>query len=289
MSTFPKTKLTTAIEPMSKNQDYVCSGVGKDVETKEHFEWVMLNDGHGTNTCIQALRNMSIVKKTELIAQRHPVEALAADLDASGHILKWESSGATAVIVKRFATRIECICAGDSRCMVFENQSLVYTSTPHNAANPSERMRVAALGASFEDFSEIQLTSETTMTLKPSLYTVFRPLHPAQGRQLLAPTQSLGHNSKTGYAPEYFRLDVVQGTRYRIVLGSDGLFDMLMLDHAPDLQNLADPSLVAQDICNWAKTRWLQTWHGHFSDGTRETFAFRKEQCDDISVAIMDI
>lgn len=289
MSSLPETRLTTAIEPMAKNQDYVCSGVGKDAETMEDFEWVMLNDGHGTNTCIHALRNLSMEKKTELIAQCHPVEALAAHLDATGNIMAWESSGATAVIVKRFATRVECICAGDSRFIVFENQSLVYASTPHNATNPSERSRVAALGATFDNSTEIQLTSETTMTLKPSLYTVFRPLHPAQGRQLLAPTQSLGHNSKTGFAPEYYRFDVVEGTRHRILVGSDGLFDMLLLDHAPDLQKLADPTLLAQDICNWAKSRWLQTWHGHFPDGARETFSFRKEQCDDISVAIMDI
>jgi serine/threonine protein phosphatase PrpC len=274
--------MSHAVEQMTvKGQDYVCQGTGADSITGENFQWIMLNDGHGENVCINFIRTMSQEKKNELISNRQPIEALAAYIDKNAFILPRESSGATCVIVKCYLTRVECISAGDSQFLVFKNGELIYTSKEHNCKNEAERQRLTEMGYGFVPSSNIKLLSENTLTMAESGYIRF-----SDGKQL-ACTQALGHNSKTGYNPETYEFPLLEGDTYRVVLGSDGVFDMTMLENSQDIQDLL--TKTSRELCSKIVSRWLQEWEAHLPDKAPQKFRYQKNECDDVSVATVDI
>jgi serine/threonine protein phosphatase PrpC len=274
--------MSHAVEQMTeKGQDYVCQGTGTDQITGEKFIWTMLNDGHGSDTCINFIRSIPQEKKDDLIGNLDPIHALADYIDRIASIPKSESSGATCVILKCFKDRVECISAGDSQFLVFKNSELIYTSKEHNCQNEDERQRLTEKGYSFISSQNIKLLSETTLTSVESGYACF------QDGTHLACTQALGHNSKTGYLPETYTFQLIPGETYRIVLGSDGVYDMTMLDNRQDIQDLL--TKTSRELCSKTVSRWLQEWEAHLPDKAPQKFKYARHDCDDVSVAIVDI
>jgi len=273
--------ISSAFEQMSKGQDYVCNGKGVDSHTGEEFEWALLNDGHGTNTCIQFIRSIPIEKKSELMGTLEPIHAFAKHIDDSRKIHPWDSTGATVLITKCYKDRIVCLSSGDSQFMVFKDGDLIHISKEHNTSNQEERQRIIEKGYKIEPSSAFKLLSESTMTSASAEYIIF-----PNDQRKLACTQALGHNSRTGYFPEKIVIPLEGGSSYRIVMGSDGIFDMTMLENKEDIQFLQTKS--SQEICNKSTNRWLQEWVGHMPDGSIEKFKWDKINCDDISVIVID-
>ena len=274
--------MSHAVEQMTeKGQDYVCQGTGTDQITGEKFIWTMLNDGHGSDTCINFIRSIPQEKTDDLIGNLDPIHAIADYIDKNACILPRESSGATCVIVKCFKDRVECISAGDSQFLVFKNGELIYTSKEHNCKNEAERQRLTTMGYNFVPSSNIKLLSENTLTMAESGYVSF-----SDGKQL-ACTQALGHNSKTGYNPETYKFPLLEGDTYRVVLGSDGVFDMTMMENSQDIQDLL--TKTSQELCKKTVSRWLQEWEAHLPDKAPQKFRYQKHDCDDVSVATVDI
>jgi serine/threonine protein phosphatase PrpC len=106
------------------------------------------------------------------------------------------------------------------------------------------------------------------------------------GKQL-ACTQALGHNSKTGYNPETYKFPLVEGETYRVVLGSDGVFDMTMLENSQDIQDLL--TKTSRELCSKIVSRWLREWEAHLPDKAPQKFRYQRHECDDVSVATVDI
>jgi serine/threonine protein phosphatase PrpC len=278
--------MSFALRQFRSGQDYISNGTGNDVESGESFQWVMLNDGHGTDSCINFIRNIPTDKKSELIGQPEPVTAIAKFIDDSKCVSIDEtrnideSSGATLVILKCYNDRAVLITSGDSQGMVFKNGELVHITKEHNGLNDSEVKRLSDLGVRFAPSKNIKVVSETVLTEVPALYAVFKY------NNHLATTQALGHNSKTGYAPDVTIIPFEENSVYKFVLGSDGLFDMMMLDNDSDIQKLK--TKTCQDICDWAVSRWLQVWSPHVEDSP-DKFSYSSEHCDDVSVAVIDV
>jgi len=274
--------IETAIEQLSKGQDYVCKGTGIDRQTGEPFEWAMLNDGHGTNTCINFIRSIRMEKKSELIGAAEPIQEIAKYIDNSRVIFPSDSTGATVVIVRYYKDRIECFNSGDSQFMVFKNNELFHISKEHNSSNLEERKRVIAKGCLFVPSTSIKMLSETEIASAATEYMVF----PTDTRKL-APTQALGHNSRTGYLPEKLVIPLEEGMSYRVVMGSDGMFDMTMLENPDDVEYLK--TRTCNEILNKAVGRWLQEWSGHMGDGIIQKFKWLRQHCDDVSVVVVDV
>jgi len=265
-----------------KGQDYCCTGAGRDVDTGEPFRYIMVNDGHGTDSCIFFIRGISDSKKAELLGSRDPVEALAKHITDSGCVSRGESSGATLVLVKLYADRAVCLTCGDSKLVVFKDGALLHETVEHDGFNEEERARVTALGVTFEKSSNFRLLSENLMTAAPSLYCLF-----GDGNRL-APTQALGHNSKTGYKPSVYVVPYEADSSYRFVLGSDGLFDMIVKDCDADMDRLRCMS-NAREIVDYYVARWQQRWGVLLGDGSRTSQKFNKRDCDDVVVAVVEL
>lgn len=275
------TLITSAIEQMCKGQDYICNGDGKDAISGQPFQWVMLNDGHGSDSCINFIRSIPDLKKSELIGHPDPIASLVQYIEDSGCVGQNESSGATAVIMKKYSDRVECINCGDSQFVVFKDDDLIHISKEHNYKNKSERARLFEKGIGFVPSKTVKFLGDGKLMGDYSEYVALT------FNNRLACTQALGHNSKTGYAPDKFVLRFETGSTYRILMGSDGLFDMMMLDTPTDINLLQ--TMSSQELCDFVVSRWLQEWEAEMPDGRLCRFKYSREECDDVSVAIIDI
>lgn len=275
-------KIEHAVVQMSKGQDYVCNGNGINPISGEKFQWIMLNDGHGTDSCINFIRSMSIEKKTELISQSDPIRAIASYIDTSWCVTPFELSGSTAIILKCYKDRAECITCGDSQAIIFKDGKIMHITKEHNYTNREERIRIINdMGYGFTSSNGIKIVGEFELEHMNTEYVNFND------GKMLACTQALGHNSKTGYNPSTFIFKYEENASYRVVIASDGLFDMLMLDNENDIQILK--TKTSKKICEWIVDRWLHEWTAYFRPGILSKFNYKREDCDDISVAIAEI
>jgi serine/threonine protein phosphatase PrpC len=271
-----------AIQQMASGQDYVCTGTGVDSETGESFDYTMLNDGHGGDFCINYIRGMSANEKAECIGSPDPIRALVAKIDGSGCVPIYKSSGATAVILKCYADRAQVITCGDSQAVIFKDGAVMHITQEHNSTHQEERVRVTASGKNyFVQSSNVRLVSDTEMELVQAEYLSF------PNGSMLACTQALGHNSITGYAPASFTFVYQQGVSYKVVLASDGVFDMMIPESENDMEMLRKST--SQEICDWTVARWLQEWRYKDHNGNWNRQQYKRENCDDVSVAIARI
>jgi serine/threonine protein phosphatase PrpC len=269
------------VQQMFKGQDLIRQG------TVGEMKWVMLNDGHGSDACINCLRSLPQDQLDKIIASSTPIESLATKIDETIKITQKDLSGATCVIARIYPSHIELISSGDSQFIVFKNRELIYVSKEHNCKSNNECERLAKRGFTFKPSTNIKVLSETTITTTPAGYAVFPKKSLFENDKMLACTQALGHNSLTGYNPEVYSFPFVLGETYRVVLGSDGLYDMTMMDDAQDIQYLC--TKTSQEICDKAVNRWRQEWEAHLPDKNPQKIQFDRDNHDDVSVAVLDI
>ena len=268
-----------ATEQMSRKQDYVISG------DNDNFFWIFLADGHGTDSCIYCIRTLSKTTLNEIFQAEDPILSLAKYIDAHADIDSDELSGATAIVIKVFPDRAECFSSGDSQFVVFQDNALVHLSRKHDGQNEDERLRVEQLGGTFVSVRTIDIRSTTELCARHVDYAVFP--HLEGSNRMLACTQAVGHNSQTGLSPEKFVIPLKDASTYRFLAGSDGFFDMVYWKDFGDIMRLQNLS-SSRDLCNWSMGRWLQSWDA-VVDGTPKKIQFERHECDDISVALIDI
>jgi hypothetical protein len=106
----------------------------------------------------------------------------------------------------------------------------------------------------------------------------------------LAITQALGHNGITGYAPDVKTLPIQRGRRYRIVVGSDGFWDMVIHTDMVDVSRLGAWS--CGELCDMAAARWKQPWTV-VDENLQVRYEFEGFQkhtdWDDVAVSTVDI
>jgi serine/threonine protein phosphatase PrpC len=234
----------------------------------------MVTDGHGDDDCITALRNIPTKDLDLIIGKRRPINIFADCLQNC-------KGGATMCLVKIFNDRIECINCGDSRVAVFKDGELVFMSIEHNWKNQDERKRLAELDTSitFTPSNDIVVVNEKEMVSCYSEYTTWK-----NGNRL-APTQALGNLGKTGCAPDHTVIPIYKNSNYKVVIGSDGIWDMFIRDDPLDLLKLY--KMTVYHAIDFIKSRWLQEWREYGKESKK--WIFEPTECDDMSIVIADI
>jgi serine/threonine protein phosphatase PrpC len=278
-------EIDMGVAQLCKGQDQTYSGVFIDEETHEEGKWAMITDGHGSNTCINFLRSIKQAKLNEIIGTRSPVETMAKYINQNAKIGKYESSGATMCLVKIYKDRIVCINCGDSRVIVYKNNESVFISKEHNSFNMNERRRIEACypGVKIDKTTNIKIISENKMIGIVGEYIDF-----PSGTRLMT-SQALGHNGNTGYAPDYETIYYDENDSIKIIIGSDGLWEMVLKDNKEEISKLAN--MHCKDILDFAVKRWLQEWE-MYTDINAETFikcSYNENQCDDVGIVTVDI
>ena len=219
-------------------QDYAVCGYTYE------SQYVAVFDGHGSNTCIDYVRSLDM----DVIMESANPMLVLWDL-----VMKLSTfrSGTTASIARITGTSIEIWSMGDSEMHVFINGDRTYSTDVHTFTNAAEIERTRSLVTQIRSVTAPFPVSDTHVEM------VLSPVGDFKTGESLVPSQSLGHNGMTGFAPCTTRLEFKPTDKVRIVGGSDGLFDMLV--------NVSTGS--ARELVVEAERRWRMKWD--FCDGTR--------------------
>ena len=281
--------MTEHVVGLCKNQDYTITGQGE--LNGKLFDFGVLLDGHGTNNFIDIMR---IQNWKAIMSSEDPWDALYYILKEIKFPINI-SSGSTLLMMRAFEDKIETISVGDSQIVIFKNDEYIYGTTPHNRKNLSEVQRI--LKHPYYTTSKRQrnpipsICSSTSIRTVPAEYNYFV-------NTTLAMTQALGHNNITGYAPERNTIFFEKSDKIDVILGSDGLWEMILLENhtdlvfekdvvdilqdKQDLLNMNAVELVAKAEARWKKTDWICYWNP--KDLTQSVIIDFDGSYDDISV-----
>lgn len=225
-------------------------------------QYVAVFDGHGTHKCIEHIRSLDM---DNVMETDNPMLTLW-DLTLTDTF----RTGATASIARITGTRIELWSMGDSEIHVFINDKLAYSTEVHTFTNSKEIERTKTLVRRIQPVKAPFPVSDTRVE------NIDSPVGDFITGESLVPSQSLGHNGMTGFAPCVHVIEFMPIDKVRIVGGTDGLFDMLVqVSHGN-----------AQQIVDEAEKRWRMKWD--FFDGKRDYKTDYGGTIDDISCVIWE-
>jgi len=244
--------------PTGKDQDYAVCGRVNDTD------YIAVFDGHGRDRCIDYVRTLVM---NDIMGKENPARELWDLVERGGNFFE---SGTTMTMARIKDNTIEIWNIGDSQTHVFINGELVHKTSIHTFLNPAEIERTRPLIHFIQSSKAPFPVSDTTVE------NIESPVGYFKMGESLVPSQSLGHNGMTGFAPCFKQIQFEPTDKVRIVCGSDGLFDMLV-----------DVSTgTAEELTGEAERRWRQEWN--FFDGKRVYKTNYGGSIDDISCAVWE-
>ena len=264
MSTFSSiiaSSITSSIgcRQLGSKQDHIIKShmnidSSTDSTTTSYYTMIEVYDGHGTNDCIDIIRSTNTV---DIIVDcpYAPELALGMMLKKKAPLMPYDS-GATFSCVKIFDSYVECRSTGDSEIWVFKNGVNVYKSPNHIWANLDEQARIGHIVKPIKSLKP-ELLTPSSITMSDSTCVQFNKQIGQSVSLQLVPTQSLGHRGITGLCPAIHRVDFTDADELRVIIGSDGFWDMVM----PEADNEFLCSCeTADELCDFAEKRWKQEW-----------------------------
>lgn len=276
---------------MSKAADQLCKGQDENYtgefihpDTKQLVRYAINIDGHGTDHCILKIREMDLVP---FLTKPDPISAISDHIYDSRIVPRDTCSGVVIVIALIYPDRIVFYNCGDSQYIVYENDEQTFVSVPHDLDSESETERVKTNPEYYgvdNTGRKIRLLDANRMCPQGSKYVMYK------NNLMLAPTRAVGHNNVLFHDSEIHEITLDPSKKYRLVLASDGVFDMAILDKAEDAHVLKTGS--AEDIVQFYSDRWLQEW-SYYEKETDEVpfqkFKYKRSECDDVSACVVEI
>jgi len=274
-----------SVRQMCKRQDQAYQGIFIDEETGEKGKWAMITDGHGNDKCIAYLRSIPQAELDKVVGLKNPAETLFAMVNKNVLLRLHESSGATLNLVKVYSDRLVCINMGDSQAAVYKNGELVFLTEFHDSSNPVERQRLMKENPSVGYFP----SKSCVVTTDGKMYQADAEYIHHTSYVILALTQALGHRGVTGCAPTTTTISYGPEDTVRVVIASDGFWDMVA-ENAPE-EKLRFADMSSDELLNFAVDRWLQPWDMYMNRDKPEfqTCSYTTNECDDVCVVKIDI
>ena len=280
--------ITEHIQQMGKGQDHCIHG--STVYNGIYIKYAAVFDGHGSSDVINFIRNISTDKMEKIMATECPITTMFHYVNECIK-LSDKSSGSTMCVARIFSKHIEIINSGDSQAIVYKNDKIEFISDSHDALNDTDLERVKKM-QHFDHLNHadnIKMIDEHTLCVRDAFYIVY------DNNTCLICSQCLGHNGITGIKPDKTIINYTEEDNIRVLLGSDGLFDMIIKEKFNDgylEQDLLDIiDLPGGVILNRAIKRWMQPWSvcdlNNISE--KEFHQFEKQDCDDVCLVIIDI
>jgi serine/threonine protein phosphatase PrpC len=299
---------------LCRAQDAAYEGRAIDEQTGETYHYGIITDGHGSNETVRKIRSIieenidvilnSVTPHLEIQSrldeihkgQMEYAESLHESIfykNTKSHMLNSAySGGSTFLLSKLYSNRIEVFSIGDSEAYIMINNQVVYHNPLHIWSNESEKAR---------------LQSRTDIKVRPIYQSIPHIISPTRTgfeksacleytdesqdiSMKLAPTQSLGHNGITQFAPEKMTIPLEPTDAVKIVLASDGLWDVFVPDHPDDSRRLME--MDGEELADLAESRWKQEWEVAV-DYANPDVLYEKTSCypensyDDVAVITM--
>ena len=285
---------------LCKKQDELLQGEAIDTKTGETYSYGIIADGHGQNRGVQDIRTILQTHLAEILEAEDPHIIIQDQLVVlkQQHLanvnptlfgfstktritFQLSQSGSTFIRVKVYANRVECFSIGDSEVYVLKNGSIAYHNPLHNWENEDEKTRLLNrpdISVSAKPTYRYDLINPNTIVYVPSSQILYTHNH------LFVPSQALGHDGITEFAPERYTIyydDSVD--QIKVIMASDGLWDVFMPSHPDDYACLQN--LNGEQLADLAELRWKQTWNMLKSfDDTDPPQSASFEVYDDVSV-----
>jgi len=281
---------------IGKNQDEVFQGEAIDSNTGENYAYGIIADGHGDKIGFNYIRSILQKNVATILEHQNPhlfiqdqIEALVqssifASYAETKIIDQLEQSGSTFIRVKIYADRVECFSIGDSEIYVLKNGEIAYHNHIHVWENDAERTRLLNredIQVRTKPCMRYNLVNPNTLIEAPCTQIFYTNDH------LFVPSQCLGHDGITQFAPERQTIEYGPGDRIKVILASDGLWDVFMPSHPEDFENMK--TMNGEELADVAEMRWKQSWYIAKSPETPEdlfpdTSEYDSSSYDDIAV-----
>ena len=257
-----KTSVTTSIIQNESKQDFVKSGRALDEDDIE-YDYIVLADGHGSlinkDIVIDFIRNYDWDTKLRF---KNWYSTFTIEFEEI--VPKSCSAGSTLSVVRIYKDVFECWWIGDSSIRVYENSEEIWKSLDHDACNTQEHERLLEKGYNLKPEHKPYVLTPTSITMVPSYRIIMGP------RDKIAMTRCLGHKNMTGNEIEFAVIPRNTDYSYKVVVGSDGLWDLVCNTDTPFL---ASKDVDAKNLMEWIYCRWLQEWvYVHISGNKKITF-----------------
>jgi serine/threonine protein phosphatase PrpC len=281
-STNKSVEIKSKVIQLCSAQDSAYEGRAIDMQTGETYHYGIITDGHGSNETVRKIRNiidedidlilnsatphLEIQSRLEDIhkGQMEYAESLQESIfykNTKSHMQNSAySGGSTFLLSKLYENRVEVFSIGDSEAYVMINNEIVYHNPLHDWNNESEKARLMArtdisVTPIMQSFPHI--ISPERMAFEKSVTVEYTSVN---GKNItkLVPTQSLGHNSITQFAPEKMTIHFDPTDTVKIILASDGLWDVFLPHHPNDAMRLME--MNGEELADLAESRWKQEW-----------------------------
>ena len=278
-----------------KGQDQVHQFEYVDALTSQKVNVYINFDGHGTDHFIRAVRNaIADGNLNKLLMEERPIEAISSYFYDLKVVPTATSSGAVVTLAKIFfegetPIKIQFHNCGDAQSAFYVDGVLKYINTPHDLDNPSEVEKVKTNPNFLYEKKDggIKILTPSNITAAFPKFCVYKD---RWNEKTLAPTRAIGHTKICCDEAEVHEEFLKPGEKYRVVLGTDGIFDMALLNDPSDHAILTIGS--AQDIVQFYTSRWLQPWfHMETAESIEScgTIQYKANQADDVSSIVIDI
>jgi len=293
-------------------QDDAYTGIAIDPHTGETYDYGIITDGHGPNEIVSDIRGIITANTDTILNAENPHLEIQSRLDEINkarienidqNIAFYRNTkqnmeystyngGATFLFTKLYDNRIETFSLGDSELYVMINSEIVYHNPKHNWNNENERLRMESrtdvtVRAKYQSIPHI-ISPERTGFAKVATIEYFDTSRNSLAQ--LAPTQSIGHNSITQFAPEKMTIPFEPTDSVKIIIASDGFWDVFAPHHPDDRSRMND--LDGEQLADLAESRWKQEWEVARSMETpdeiyKEKSHYPASGYDDVSVITM--
>lgn len=289
---------------LCKKQDEIYQGNAVNSVTNEPYIYGIMIDGHGNDIGVNDIRRVIQEHLAEILEAENPHDFIQEQLEilkkehienlpqnvfysvAQSRLLnQLARSGSTFLMTKFYKNRIETFSIGDSEIYVIKNDEIAYHNPIHDWSNTAEQIRLFQR-RDISIFPRLDYGSfainPTTIAIKPFYMIRYNSIHS------FVPTQALGHEGITEFAPERQTIYYDDETdKIKIVLASDGLWDVFTPDHPDDLHNMK--TLNGEELADLAEQRWKQEWFLAKSPQTPEELygtksSYDAKSYDDVSV-----
>ena len=277
---------------LDAKQDFSTTGVNDD-------GWYgVVADGHGmTSRVVDLLRGMDW---SSVMSRPRPIEYVVERVRTLGETVR---DGSTISIARVKGQCMHVSWLGDSAIEFYQDGKIMWRSPIHSPDVQEEKDSVLRRGAevlntdpSGNPLWDLKILGPKVATMVP-ISNVYLNRSTGRGERLNL-TRSLGHNtyqegrglwSALRTDAQHYTLSLSPGKSGRLIMGSDGLWDVLA---STDRPWLARADITAESIAQLARARWAQEWTYRSPGSTsknesspRDTTT-KMDRADDVSVVV---